>query len=86
MLCVCVCVCVHVRERRRSDLISLRYVTARAPYSLVRHALARGSAPRGPNEASRKMMLYWDAQREREVQRDSGGDRRDTLRCRKAGG
>ena len=48
---------------------------------LVRHALEE--VRRGPNEASRKMMRYWHAQREREVQRDSGGDRRDTLRCGK---
>ena len=48
---------------------------------MVRHALEE--VRRGPNEASRKMMRYWHAQREREVQRDSGGDRRDTLRCGK---
>ena len=47
----------------------------------MRHALEE--VRRGPNEASRKMMRYWHAQREREVQRDSGGDRRDTLRCGK---
>ena len=38
---------------------------------MVRHALEE--VRRGPNEASRKMMRYWHAQREREVQRDSGG-------------